>query len=301
MAYPASNWTFLSPESSLTGEAAVIVYANWFQCGRSERIVSPCVYSRMLLWCRAGAGTVTVNNDRFALQAEDYLLLPWGHSVSYQADAADPFYLGGVHIIPDHDRNHPVDFRVAHSREESVARHSWRRDDLQTATPSVIRGSFTWASRLRLLATYIVERYVQEPPAQEPMRQLAGLLLTELASAVVQRSASTIVPPTSLNRMQLFIRDHLAAPLTVGAIAAVGGCSAATAHRLFKTHLGQTPYGYVLQVRMEAAQQLLRTTGRPVTDVARQVGFDDPYYFSRAFKRTVGASPRHYRAALPQI
>jgi len=47
--------------------------------------------------------------------------------------------------------------------------------------------------------------------------------------------------------------------------------------------------------RIKEAKVLLNQTGASVTDIAVQVGFDDPAYFSRAFSKQVGISPRAYR------
>jgi len=49
-------------------------------------------------------------------------------------------------------------------------------------------------------------------------------------------------------------------------------------------------------VRMEEACRLLRQTGRSITDVAGQVGYNEIAYFSRRFRSEVGLSPRQYRA-----
>ena len=47
--------------------------------------------------------------------------------------------------------------------------------------------------------------------------------------------------------------------------------------------------------RMSRARQLLDSTTLGIAEVAREVGYDDPLYFSRQFRRTHGMSPRDYR------
>jgi AraC-like DNA-binding protein len=46
---------------------------------------------------------------------------------------------------------------------------------------------------------------------------------------------------------------------------------------------------------MQHACRLLDTTAEPVKRIAAQVGYDDPHYFSRLFKRVLGVSPQRYR------
>ena len=54
--------------------------------------------------------------------------------------------------------------------------------------------------------------------------------------------------------------------------------------RVFKAKYGITPYAYLIQKRMEAAEELLRTTELSVKDIAAKLTFSDSNYFSRALK-----------------
>ena len=48
---------------------------------------------------------------------------------------------------------------------------------------------------------------------------------------------------------------------------------------------------------MERACYLLDTYDQPVAEIARGLGYEDPYYFSRLFRKVMGMSPTRYRAA----
>jgi transcriptional regulator GlxA family with amidase domain len=56
-----------------------------------------------------------------------------------------------------------------------------------------------------------------------------------------------------------------------------------------------TPIEYVQTLRLEEAKQILETTDTAVEAVANEVGYEDPSYFGRLFKRTVGLTPAQYR------
>jgi AraC-like DNA-binding protein len=58
---------------------------------------------------------------------------------------------------------------------------------------------------------------------------------------------------------------------------------------------GLGPNELVIRTRLARAQQLLATTTMEVGAIARQVGYDDPAYFSRLFRRRVGLAPRQFR------
>lgn len=56
-----------------------------------------------------------------------------------------------------------------------------------------------------------------------------------------------------------------------------------------------TPQEVILTTRMNEAKALLAESGLPVAVVAREVGYDDPAYFSRLFSARVGLAPRTFR------
>ncbi len=52
---------------------------------------------------------------------------------------------------------------------------------------------------------------------------------------------------------------------------------------------------YLTTMRMQKAKALLAGTDRPITDIAFEVGYNDSNYFSTAFRKHEGLSPRQYR------
>jgi AraC-like DNA-binding protein len=93
-----------------------------------------------------------------------------------------------------------------------------------------------------------------------------------------------------------YLHAHYAAPVTLSLLAdAVRVTPTHLAHR-FTGRLGISPMRYLQTLRMEAARRLLTTTDLPVQEVARQVGYDDPLYFSRVFRSAAGCPPTAYRA-----
>lgn len=83
---------------------------------------------------------------------------------------------------------------------------------------------------------------------------------------------------------------------TVGRLADRVGWSRATVARRFTALVGEPPMTYLLRWRMTLAADALRRTDRPVAGVATDVGYENPYAFSTAFRRFHGVSPRDHRA-----
>ena len=65
--------------------------------------------------------------------------------------------------------------------------------------------------------------------------------------------------------------------------------------RQFKSFTGYTPLEYRSRKVVENAKSLLSGTDMPITDISESLGFEDPLYFSRVFKKNAGMSPREYR------
>ena len=66
---------------------------------------------------------------------------------------------------------------------------------------------------------------------------------------------------------------------------------------LFKQKTGYAPIDYFLQMKMQKACQLLDFSDRSIKDIAFSMGFEDPYYFSKRFRKIIGVSPRKYRTS----
>ena len=64
--------------------------------------------------------------------------------------------------------------------------------------------------------------------------------------------------------------------------------------RLFQRYNHQSPYQYLMRLKMNHAAERLREPGAMVKQVAEQVGFTDPFHFSRAFKAVLGLSPKAF-------
>lgn len=70
-----------------------------------------------------------------------------------------------------------------------------------------------------------------------------------------------------------------------------------TFYNKIKALLGITPVEFIREMRLKRAHQLLATEAYDVSSVSYMVGFSDPRYFSKCFKKRFGISPSQVRAA----
>jgi AraC-like DNA-binding protein len=66
---------------------------------------------------------------------------------------------------------------------------------------------------------------------------------------------------------------------------------------IFKKATGMPPMDYFIQLKMQKACQLLYLENMKVKDVAEAIGYEDPFYFSRQFKKHMKISPVLYKEA----
>ena len=94
--------------------------------------------------------------------------------------------------------------------------------------------------------------------------------------------------------------ENLENKLTLKELASHFGYSESYMYRLFFKETDYAPMNYFLHMKIDRACQLLLHTNMKINQVALKLGFDDPYYFSRIFKKIVGTSPKDYRHSLPK-
>ena len=94
-----------------------------------------------------------------------------------------------------------------------------------------------------------------------------------------------------------FISLHLSEPITMAQLAERTGLSSSYFWALFKQKTGYAPIDFLIRLRMHHACQLLKSTDQPIHEIAAGLGYQDPLYFSRAFKSVLGVAPTHYRGA----
>ena len=88
---------------------------------------------------------------------------------------------------------------------------------------------------------------------------------------------------------------HLADAHSVPELARRVGLSTRSFNRRFHAALGATPMAFLLQARIGAARELLRSTNLAIGEIAPRCGFADASHFSRRFSAHTGSSPQQYR------
>jgi AraC-like DNA-binding protein len=101
--------------------------------------------------------------------------------------------------------------------------------------------------------------------------------------------------PRALQRVREYIEEHLSESIELETLADIAGLSKWHFARAFKESVGTPPHFYLVQRRLERAQQLLAETDLPLAQIALKIGFSDQSHFSRRFRTVLGLTPRSFR------
>lgn len=275
----------------------VVVGANRYRFSSGERIVNPHVMSVSFIWVLSGGGDILAGGRRFTVDAQHVLRLPWHHAVEYRAGRRGPFHVGTLHVVPRYSREAPVVPRVAHLPGDPLLHDPARGGDPSAFPPGISSTRNSAARRIVEFGTIAIERLGEGGFDEEYFRALGRLVLSE-NDAWADGHAQQSTLPGALEMMMTFIRHHIAEPLTVARVAESARCSETTAQRLFARHVGESMQSWIRQVRLREAASLLRTSGLRVSEVAQLVGYTDPLYFSRAFRRAYGVAPSRFASTV---
>jgi AraC family transcriptional regulator len=99
------------------------------------------------------------------------------------------------------------------------------------------------------------------------------------------------------NKLKLdrYLREHYDEPLSLEDLAVAVSLSVSHFCRAFKESFGISPHARIIELRLEAAQQLMLTTEDRLSHIAVACGLADQAHLSKLFVREFGESPAHWR------
>lgn len=125
------------------------------------------------------------------------------------------------------------------------------------------------------------------------VHSLAAILLQILTA--IARSFNEENGNSAILRSVKFINSNYTEKLSVPDLAGSANLSVSRYCALFKQTTGISPINYITNLRIGHACELLRTTNMPINSIGNLVGYSDPYFFSRIFKKKLNQSPAKYR------
>ena len=267
-----------SYKDTLKENLGLAVYNTGYQKCTGQYTWGPALRDHYLVhYITAGKGIYTCGQESHHLGRGDLFLVYPSKVVSYSADEREPweYYWVGFN--------------------GTEAKRMVNLTGFQESAP-VLRLPET--EEIRNLLLNIYQSSGNTPAADAEMAGYLYLflarLIRETGAGVVGNSTSASVPVEYLTQAVRFVQRNYANAITVQDIADYAGVSRSQLYRAFLANYNLSPHDFLQKYRINEACSLLRSGRLTVTEVAASVGFGDPLYISRAFKRLKSLTPTDY-------
>ncbi|MBE7467166.1 MAG: helix-turn-helix domain-containing protein [Planctomycetes bacterium] len=256
------------------------------------------------IWVDEPAGSVEIRPGQLAFFPPGFrhgwANAPGSHLAVHFDFHAQPELEHPAHIRY-YDQSHtraPLDVRpVFELAREKDTQECWR-------IPMVtdVRDPRTWRERLEPLCTLYSLRAHKTLAAQARVAEALGwawrTLVEDAASSATEGARGAAADPRILALLRDLDRPNgpfQARRPSVEELAERTELGQTAFRAAFLEATGRSPRTYLEERRIERAARMLLETERSIYAIGRAEGYDDPYHFSRAFKRVLGTSPRQYR------
>jgi len=231
----------------------------------------------ILIYCLQGKGHYILDDKRFEVHSNQFILLPaTDRYMRYWADETDPWTIYWVHFTGNgiDSFNRSLNINIARG---------------PVNIPVNEKAVEIWQNIYQTLEMgYSVENLCSACFCLYHM--IATFLFPERHITTEKNEQGDIITQTILN-----MRNNLGRKLTVEDMAVLHKLSVSHFSNIFRKSTGMPPIDYFIHLKMQKACQLLYADGVKIKAVASDLGYDDPYYFSRIFKKYIGTSPELYR------
>lgn len=270
-----------------SGESALtVLFAGESQTKPVHRL-GPKVYDYYLIhYVISGRGVFSTQGEEYALGAGDSFVIEPEQLISYVSDEQDPWHYCWIAFTGEQAPTlvastginplQPIFHIKRHRHIPVLFRHI--QQALRAKNVSAQLKSIGYL--LLLLGEYCETLSASTP---------AGIVTEAESDRIVQQAIH-------------YLSTQYAEPITIEMMAESLGYNRAYLSRLFKRHTKVTPVTFLLKLRVDKARQLLRERLElTIEQIAASVGFYDPLYFSKQFRRLYGVSPSEYRNQIKSL
>lgn len=252
--------------------------AGFFPHAEGHHVERPQGISEVIIiLCVAGRGWFEIAGTRRSMGFGEVVFIPAGVAHMYGAEDDDPWSIVWAHAIGA-DIQH---FMRALGIDRSRLKLQLSADALD---------------RLNFHRVYQVMEDGYSVPLLIVSASALRLTLSEILYAKVAPRAAPGDEPGPVQLVSAWMRKNIGGRVSLAQLARQAGVSASHLSALFRTQAGYPPMDYFSRLKIQHACRLLDTTARRIKDIGAEVGYPDPYYFSRLFSEVMGISPRAYRS-----
>lgn len=252
----------------------VVTDAGYFPTAQAHgKVRATGIPQCVVLVCVLGGGRVSIEGVHHDVTRGQVVVLPPNVPHSYEADETEPWTLWWVHLQGRDLEEFLRETGMTAARPVRQLRDVYRPVALIEEIVAAMERGDTDGSLLAASGA-------------------AWHLMAQLCSEQVAGDAALPVVDAARD----YIIANPAEPITIHGLAAMARMSPSHFASQFRQRVGTSPIRFQTQVRMGRARELLDTTSHSVESIAREVGYSDPFYFSRVFRQFHDVAPTVYRA-----
>jgi AraC-like DNA-binding protein len=235
----------------------------------------------ILIYCLGGSGWYSINERRYDISANEYFIIPANKEfIRYGANDNNPWTIYWIHFS---------------SRDIDTFNQSFKIGlyDGPHQIPYNEKGLETWQLMYQNLETgFGIESFSKSNLSLYHF--ISSFLFPEANNNGRRQVENDIISNTIL-----VMKSRLNGKLTLDFLASLNNLSASHFAMLFRKKTGMSPLDYFIHLKLQQACLLLLTTTLKIKHIAAGLGYEDPYYFSRLFKKHINMSPYQYRSSPP--
>ena len=252
--------------------------ALYHYCQRPQGCVD-----NILFYCVQGKGYYTLDGHTFTLNPNQYVIVPaTDKPLVYWSDTEDPWSIYWVHFTSDALQAFNRAYHIVPEQGPQYIPHNEK-------------GIRIWEEMYENLSRgYSPENLMNTNLC------LYHLIATFVFSQQQNQNSSSPEKAIILETIDN-MKNNLDKTIRIEDFADLNKYSVSHFSKLFRLTTGMSPIEYFIHLKMQKACQLLYTEDSRVKQIAALLGYDDPYYFSRLFKKYMNTSPETYRKSVRKI
>jgi AraC family transcriptional regulator, arabinose operon regulatory protein len=236
------------------------------------------VPGNILIYCIDGSGSIHINDEIYEITSDTYFIIPSCTPHSYWASEKTPWSIYWIHFAGAKS----VFFRNHFGRVIPICRASKARID----------------DRIQLFNEILsaLEMGVSKENIEYANLSLNALLASSFYVDTF-RSVKGIQSSDPVDQTIFYMMQQLNKCIRIQELAGHVKLSESHLTKLFRQKTGTSPIDYFINLKMQEAIRLLSNRSMRIKEVAFQLGYNDPYYFTRIFTRQMGTSPATFLKA----
>ncbi len=236
----------------------------------------------VLIWCSAGAATLTVDENVLEMTADTVITITSGQIHHLKtAKAAEGFVLEFTY-----------EFFCKNDNDIELVFHNSLFCHFAMNEVVALDGGNSVASQLQQIAEELNEKPYQHLIS---IHSRIELILVAINRAKIRQGGEIYKPDALFLKFLEAVRANFKKKLSVREIAALLATTESKLNELSKLHTGKTAQSVIHGLTASEAKRLLTYEKLSVKETAFQLGSDDPFYFSNFFKKYTNLSPKMYK------